>query len=55
MKKRYRTIVVTVMVMILVANPVLLAAGNPIPGRWEKVAATNPGAPLTIYPKDGAK
>ena len=43
------------MVTILLANPALLAWGNPVPGRWEKVAATKPGEKMVIYTKDRAK
>jgi hypothetical protein len=50
-----RAAVVAVMVLILVANPALLAWGNPVPGRWEKVAETKPGEKMVIYTKDGAK
>ncbi len=49
----YRAVVVAVMVMILMANPVLLASGNPVPGRWEKVAATKSGTTITVQMKNG--
>jgi len=55
MKSTYRVAVVVVMVTILMANPVLLAWGNPVPGRWEKVAETKPGEKINIYTKDGIK
>ena len=55
MKSTYKAAAVAVMVMILVANPALLARGNPPPGRWEKVAQTKPGSDITVYTKDGAK
>jgi len=55
MKSTYKAAVVTIMVMILMANPALLAWGNPPPGRWEKAAETNPGDKFTIHLKDGVK
>ncbi len=48
------TSAVAVMVMILLVNPVLLAGGNPIPGRWEKVAETQKGVKVTVQLKDGS-
>ncbi len=53
MNKQYSAAVVAVMVMILLANPVLLAAGNPIPGRWEKVTQTKPGEKIRVLMKSG--
>ena len=41
--------------MILLMNPALLAWGNPVPGRWEKVAQSKLGEKLIIYTEDGAK
>lgn len=45
---------ITTLIIILV-NLALLAGGNPIPGRWEKVSATKPGGVITVYTKDGAE
>lgn len=55
MRSTYKAAVVTVMLTILMANPALLAWGNPVPGRWEKVAEIKPGEKIDIYTKDGAK
>ena len=55
MNSTYRAAIVAVIMMILVANPGLLAWGNPPPGRWEKVAEAKPGEHITVYTKDGAK
>jgi len=55
MKSTYRVAVVAVMVIILLANPLLLAGGNPIPGRWEKVAETKPGEKMIVYTKEGTQ
>jgi len=49
-----RTLVVVAMIVFLLMNPVLLAWGNPPPGRWEKVAETKPGDWMTVYIKDGS-
>jgi hypothetical protein len=55
-KINYRTAVLAILVvMILLPNPALLAWGNPVPGRWEKVAETEQGAKITVYRKDGAR
>ena len=53
MRSTYKAAVVTVMVTILMVNPALLAWGNPVPGRWEKVAETKPGEKITVFKKDG--
>ena len=53
MKSTYRTALVVLLVMNFLTNPVLLAWGNPVPGRWEKVAETKPGEKINIYTKDG--
>ena len=55
MNSTYRAVIVAVIMMILLMNPVLLAWGNPPPGRWEKVAEAKPGEHITVYTKDGAK
>lgn len=55
MSSTYRAAAVVAMVMILVANPALLAWGNPPPGRWEKVSQTRPGEKIIVYTKDGTK
>ena len=55
MKRTYKAAVVVVMAIVLLMNPTLLAWGNPVPGRWEKVAETKPGAKITVYTKDGAR
>ncbi len=55
MKSTYKTAAVAVMVMVLLANPVLLAWGSPVPGRWEKVAEIKPGEKITVYTKDGVE
>ena len=55
MNSTYRAAAVVAMVMILVANPALLAWGNPPPGRWEKVSQTRPGEKIIVYTKDGTK
>ena len=55
MKSTYRVAVVVIMVMSLLINPILLAAGNPPPGRWEKVENTKPGEMITIYIVDGSE
>lgn len=54
MRSTYSAAVV-VMVMILLATPSLMAAGNPPPDRWEKLAVTKPDSPITVYLKDGTK
>jgi hypothetical protein len=38
---------------LLIVNPELLAGSNPVPGRWEKVAKTKPGAKIRIFLKNG--
>lgn len=53
MKITYRAALVVIMVTILIVNPSLMAWGNPPPGRWEKVAQTNPGEWMQIYTRDG--
>lgn len=53
MRRVYKATVVVALIMILLMNPVLLAWGNPPPGRWEKVAETKPGDWMKIYTKDG--
>jgi hypothetical protein len=55
MNSKYKAAVVAIMVIILLVNPVLFAAGNPPPGRWEKVAETKTGAGISVYTKDGGK
>ncbi|MCK5794715.1 MAG: hypothetical protein KAH12_08405 [Anaerolineales bacterium] len=55
MKSTGKTATIVLMVMILVANPALLAWGNPVPGRWEKVAETKPGDWMIIYAKDASQ
>ena len=55
MNSTYRAAAVVVMVIILLANPALLAWGNPVPGRWEKAMQTLPGEKIVVYTKDGAK
>ena len=55
MKKTFKTAAVVLMVIILIANPALLAWGNPVPGRWEKVAETKPGDWMIIYAQDGSQ
>lgn len=53
MNNRYKAAVVAVVVMILIVNPTLLFAGNPIPGRWEKVAETKKGEKINVLMKNG--
>ena len=53
MKSTYRAAAVAVMVTVLLVNPVLLAGGNPIPGRWEKVTQIKPGEKLNVLMKSG--
>ena len=55
MNGKYRAVAVVALVMVLMENPVLLAWGNPPPGRWEKVGETEPGQKMVIYTNDGAK
>ncbi|MFH1965042.1 MAG: hypothetical protein ABIJ42_05815 [Acidobacteriota bacterium] len=55
MKSVYKAAVVAIMVLILIANPALLAWGNPVPGRWEKVAETKPGEKMIVHTKKGGK
>ena len=55
MKLTCKTAAVVLMVTILIANPALLAWGNPVPGRWEKVAETKPGDWMIIYSRDGSQ
>ena len=52
MRSTYKAAVV-VLVTIIMANPALLAWGNPVPGRWEKVAETKPGEKIKVFKKDG--
>lgn len=52
MKSTYRAFVVAILVMILMANAPLLAWGNPVPGKWEKVAETKLGKKITVHKKD---
>ncbi len=49
------SVLIVILTGILAVNPVLLAAGNPPPDRWEKLAVTEPDSPITIYFKDGSK
>lgn len=55
MKSKLRTIVVVIMTMIILMNPALLAWGNPVPGRWEKVAQTKPGQKMIVQTIKGGK
>lgn len=55
MRSTYKVVVAAILVIILLANPTLLAWGNPPPGRWEKVAETKPGAKIIVFIKDGTK
>lgn len=54
MNNRIRFAFVSTLVLMLLMNPLLLAVGNPPPGRWEKVIDTKAGAGITVYTKDGA-
>ena len=54
MKSTYRAAMVVVILMVLLNNPLLLAWGNPPPGRWEKVVETEQGDWMTVYVKDGS-
>ena len=49
------SVLIVILTGILAVNPVLLAAGNPPPDRWEKLAVTKPDSPITIYFNDGSK
>ncbi len=53
MNNNYKAAVAAVVVMILMVNPTLLFAGNPIPGRWEKVAETKTGEQINVLMKSG--
>ena len=56
MKNPYNLVaLVLMMMMILISSPSLLAWGNPVPGRWEKVAETKPGDWMVIYAQDGSQ
>ncbi len=55
MKNTFRPAAVALMVIILISSPSLLAWGNPVPGRWEKVAETRPGDWMVIYAQDGSQ
>jgi len=55
MRSIYKAAIVTILVIIFLANPALLAWGNPVPGRWEKVAETKPGDWMKIYTQDGTQ
>lgn len=54
MNSTSRPVIVILMVMITM-NPALMAWGSPVPGRWEKVAQTEPGKKITVYTKDGVE
>jgi hypothetical protein len=47
------TAILTIIFILL--NLPLMAWGNPVPGRWEKVTQTKPGDTITVYTKDGGK
>ena len=55
MRNTYKTVLVVLLVMNLLANPALLAWGNPPPGRWEKVSQTKPGEKMIVHTKKGGK
>lgn len=55
MKITRRFTIVLLLSSCLVSNPILLAGGNPVPGRWEKVSITKLGTPIRIYTKDGVE
>ena len=55
MRSKYKATVVVMMVIILLMNPALLAWGNPLPGRWEKVAETKTGDLMIVYAQDGTQ
>ena len=42
-------LLVILVVFCVVMNSPLFAWGNPVPGRWEKAAATKPGDKITIH------
>jgi len=50
-----RVVIVAVILLALLMNPVLLAWGNPPPGRWEKVAESRPGEKMIIFTKNGGQ
>ena len=54
-KNECSTLVVVAMVLILLMNPVLMAWGTPPPGRWEKVAQTEPMEKMVVYTNDDGK
>lgn len=55
MKILLRAAVIINLVMTLLMNPLLLAWGNPPPGRWEKVVQTEPGDKISVYAQDGSE
>lgn len=55
MQSECRTLVVAAMVVTLLMNPVILAWGNPPPGRREKVAQAEPGQEMVVQTNDGGK
>jgi len=39
----------------LILNSPLSATGNPVPGRWQKVVAVEPGTKIIVYTRDGTR
>ncbi len=40
-------------ILCLILNSPVFASGNPVPGRWQKVVAVEPGAGIIVYTQDG--
>lgn len=55
MRSRHKAAAAVLMVMSLMTNPALPASGNPVPGRWQKVVATEPGTKIIVHTMDSAR
>lgn len=53
-KSPFRSLAVLVAACLILASP-LSASGNPVPGRWEKVVALEPGTAIIIHTTEEVK